>query len=60
MQQQLLTVKQVASLIGVSRPTVYRWLRTLDFPRPLRVGQRASRWRRHEVERWLEDRPRTE
>lgn len=57
-QEEYLTIKEVASLIGVSRNTLYCWQKDRDFPTALRVGIRAIRFRRSEVDEWLEARPR--
>ena len=56
--EQLLTASQVAILCACSKPTLYRWMHVAGFPRPVKIGPRAARWRRHEVEQWVEDRPR--
>ena len=57
-QEEYLTIKEVASLIGVSRNTLYCWQRDRDFPKALRVGLKAIRFRRSEILGWLESRPR--
>jgi len=47
---ELMTIQQVQRFFQVSRPTVYRWLKTdATFPRPVVKG----RWLRHEVESWV-------
>lgn len=48
----LLTVGEVALLIGVSTRSVWRMTRTGQFPAPVRV-RRNTRWRRSDVERWV-------
>jgi predicted DNA-binding transcriptional regulator AlpA len=42
----LLTDAQVASVYGVSRPTVWRWTR-IDpkFPKPVKAAAMTTRWR---------------
>lgn len=51
-EQTFLTVKQVATRLAVSVPTVWRWARESDFPGPVRLGPAATRWRLADVERW--------
>ena len=45
--------------VGISQATVYRMMSRGEFPRPVRVGQRATGWRTDEVEEWLASRPHT-
>ena len=42
----------------LSPSTIYRLMREEDFPEPIKIGPRAVRWRREEVEEWLASRPR--
>ena len=56
-EERLLRVKDTAKLIGVSRSTVYRMVDDGQFPQPIRIGTRASRWRLSEVMQWMESRP---
>ena len=58
MESMLLNRKQVESMTGLSRSTLYRQMRTGTFPTPLKVGIRAVRWRPHDIAEWLESRPR--
>lgn len=54
----LLKIGEVADLVKLSRPSVYRLIQKAGFPRPLRVGLKAARWRQDEVEDWLASRER--
>lgn len=56
---QLLRREEVCQRIAVSGPTLYRMVKFGGFPAPIRVGPRASRWREDEVEKFLQDRPRS-
>lgn len=42
-------------MTGMSRSTIYAKAARGEFPEPLRLGNRFSRWRRGEVEHWLRD-----
>jgi excisionase family DNA binding protein len=55
-QRRLLTVDDVAELLGVSRRTVYRWITEGVLP-AFRLGRKGSPVRidAAELERWLED-----
>lgn len=56
-EDRLLNAKEVSALIGVSRTTLHRLVSASNFPKPVRVGKRASRWRQSEVLVWMETRP---
>jgi len=49
-----ITVKEVASLCGVSVPTIWRWLKTApDFPQPHKI-MGTTRWKLSEVESYID------
>ena len=50
----LLTVKEVAEMLGLSERTVYRLADSGTMPRPVKLGA-AVRWRRSELEEWIEE-----
>lgn len=47
-----LSVEQVASRYNVSKDTIWRWRREGDFPKPLKLGGKTSRWRLTDIEVW--------
>ena len=56
----ILRTSAVIKMIGLSRTSLWRRIRSGDFPPPIRLGGDGSRavgWRRADVERWLESRP---
>lgn len=45
--------KQIAERYGVSRPTVWRWLKTdPEFPKPVSLSPGCTRWKLDEIESW--------
>ena len=50
----LLTVQQVAAMLGLSRRTVFALTSSGKLPAPIRIGQRLTRWRRRDIETWAE------
>ena len=49
--------KQLATRYGVSRPTIWRWLKTdSTFPRPVSLSPGCTRWKAAEIEAWEESR----
>ncbi|MFO0881143.1 MAG: helix-turn-helix domain-containing protein [Gemmataceae bacterium] len=49
----LLDVREVAALLGCSDRAVWGWSTSGKFPPPLELG-RLRKWRRVDVEAWLE------
>lgn len=48
-----LTDNQVAARYGVSKPTVWRWVRTNpNFPAPVKLSTNCSRWTLASLESW--------
>ena len=53
-----LTSADVQALLGVSKSTLYRIIRTESFPRPIAVAPQIRRWSESEVRSWITERPR--
>jgi excisionase family DNA binding protein len=53
--QEFMTVDDLARLLRVPKATIYRWRSTGHSPRGYTIG-RHVRFRRAEVEAWLEER----
>ena len=51
---KLLTIKQVTAQTGLSRSTIYRRMQEGEFPKPKRIGPRATRWRESQLRAWLD------
>ena len=49
--------REVQELLGVSRPTLYRWLKLGTFPRPIKIGPQKIAWRRADIVEWIANRP---
>ena len=56
---RLLTRAEVEARCAITRTTVYRLMRTGEFPEPIRIGPRAVRWPAAEIEAWVAARPRS-
>lgn len=52
-----LSVEQVAIRYNVSKDTIWRWRREGDFPKPIRLGPKVSRWRLSDLETYEAARP---
>ena len=58
-------VGDISEMLGVSRSTIYGWVKEGHFPKPVIFGAHksdgkvsVSRWSMMEVQEWLDSRPR--
>ncbi len=58
MADRMLDVKQVAGLVNLSYPTIYRMMQRGEFPKPLQVSPRNVRWLETEITEWQQNCPR--
>ncbi len=54
MTDTLLRRPEVENRTGLSRSTLYDWMKRGNFPLPVRLGTRLVAWRESEVTAWLE------
>ena len=57
MEERLLRRREVEDITGLSRSTIYRMVKTGQFPQPVRVGPKVVRWRLSDIIAWMESRP---
>ena len=57
MHDRLLRRRQVEEITGLSRSSIYRLMADGEFPRPVKVGSAAVRWRASDINAWLKSRP---
>ena len=58
--QRIMRTPEVVKLTGLSKTTIWRRVRSGDFPTPVKLGSLGTRsigWREGEIERWIEGRP---
>jgi excisionase family DNA binding protein len=55
---RLVTVKEVADVLGVTTAAVYKWIKEASMPAPMRLGGRRGilRWSPSTINEWLEAR----
>lgn len=57
MQQSIyISDVQVANQFGVSRATVWRWVKVSTFPKPIKLSPGCTRWKIEDVQKWAESR----
>jgi prophage regulatory protein len=54
--ETLLRLPQVEARTGLRRAHLYKLARAGSFPKPLKIGARASAWRASEVTAWIASR----
>ena len=52
---QFLRISEVIRRVGVSRPTIYRWMREGTFPKQIAIGANSVVWLESDVTKWMED-----
>ena len=57
MEDRLLRRREVEGIVGICRSSIYRQMDLGSFPRPVKVGPNAVRWRESDIRRWVESRP---
>lgn len=55
-ERRFLKDKEVATIVGVSRATIWRWVKRGTFPVPHELGPNTTAWARDEVDTWLTQR----
>lgn len=58
LQEKLLRRQEVEAYCQIGRSTIYRLMRSGQFPTPIRIGLRAVRWRASDIEEYLAECPR--
>jgi len=49
---RMLTIREVIERIGVCKTTIYAMIRDHQFPKPIRLRARSSRWLESEIADW--------
>ena len=53
----LLTIKEVADRVSLSRSGIYGMIKLGSFPKPQRLGAKAVRWRSSVIQQWIDRLP---
>jgi excisionase family DNA binding protein len=50
----IMTINDVCAHLGVSRVTLYRWIKDpkMNFPEPIRLNTRQG-WRKKDIDNWI-------
>lgn len=61
MKSEIMRIKDVVRITGLSRTSIWRYIKNGSFPKPVSLGGPGSRcvgWYAREVQDYLENRPR--
>ena len=50
-----MTLTEIMALTGYSKASIYRWIAHEGFQQPHNAPFRPRRWKREEVEKWLQE-----
>lgn len=50
-------MKEVEKVCGLKRWTIYKMVKSGEFPGSYKLGERASGWKESEIKEWLDSRP---
>lgn len=56
MSDILLRRPEVEARTGLSRSTIYDWMKRGTFPRPVKLGARVVAWRERDLNEWMSSR----
>ena len=56
MTDTLLRRPDVETRTGLSRSTIYDWMKRGEFPQPVKLGTRLVAWRESDITAWLDTR----
>ena len=56
LSDRVLRLPEVRHRSGLSRTQIYAKAKTGEFPRPIKIGGRASGWIESEISGWIEER----
>ncbi|MDA8153973.1 MAG: AlpA family transcriptional regulator [Acidithiobacillus sp.] len=52
-QEVLDRLPAVQARVNASKTSIYGWMKSGDFPQPVKLGPRAVAWRRSDVDAWI-------
>lgn len=58
MTQEYMTYKEVAEWLRCEVVTIHRWLRTTDFPKPIKFSRRHVVFEKEKLKAWLDEKNR--
>ena len=53
---KILRLPEIISITGLSRSSIYSFIKTSDFPQQVTLGKRSVGWLAEEIEAWISQR----
>lgn len=53
---RIVRVNEVQKIAGISRPTLYRYLKNGHFPKPIKLGPKSVGWLESKLRAWVQSR----
>jgi prophage regulatory protein len=53
---RLLRIKELENKLGVKKSTIYKMIQAGEFPKPVKISERARGWRESRAEAWIASR----
>lgn len=51
--EELLKIDEVVKIVKMGKSTIFKQVKDGVFPKPVRVGENLTRWKRSEIERYI-------
>jgi len=51
---QIIRLKELTKILGVSSTTIYRWMDSANFPKSIKLSARAVGWYEEDILEWLD------
>lgn len=56
-RSRMLNIDEVQELLGISKPTIWRWVAEGNFPAPKALSPQTRRWWSEDVHAWIASKP---
>lgn len=53
---KILRINQLQKLLGISRATLYRMIKSGSLPQQVKITQRIKGWRETDIHKWIDER----
>ena len=53
---QFYRVNELRKILSVSRASIYNWLNKGTFPKPIKISDSVTVWRKSDIEDWISSR----
>jgi len=49
-------LSQLNKQLGVSRSSIWAWVKNGSFPKPIKLGKNCTAWNSSDIDNWIEER----